>query len=107
MFLLLSSISHGKGYKLISLITIMMIFPLTIIQVISSQKYDHNKDEKWNKFEKKFIVVTIIFISIILLPLLIYLLLIKYIIFTNIGTVINDNSVVAHTIIAAYSFSLL
>lgn len=67
--MLVSSISHKYGYRLFSTISIFSILPLTVVQVVLSQKYDKNKGKKG---DIKFTIGIIVFTCIIALPLLLY-----------------------------------
>lgn len=72
LIILASALSDKVGYKFLSTVLLLSIFPLTIGQVIFAQKFDHNKNTKGRKIEKKFIIGFTLVIGIGLSSLFIY-----------------------------------
>ena len=72
LLILISGIAQKSGYKIISLILLLTILPLTVIQIILSQKYDHNKDYGYKKFQTRFSICIILFITIFIGSLFLY-----------------------------------
>lgn len=72
LVLLGAGMSEKMGYRFLTLILTLSIFPLTILVVILGQKYDHNKDIKSKKTETRIIAVVLIIITISMTTLFVY-----------------------------------
>lgn len=64
-------VADEYGYKLLSMMILLLIVPITIAIVFLAQKYDHNKNTKSRKLEMKvfigFMTITIIAVSFLLI----------------------------------------
>lgn len=72
VLLLTNAVTGSYGYKFISFISIMFIFPLTIIFIIRVRKYDHNKKTKANKIETKIAIGFTVFLALFLVMMFTY-----------------------------------
>lgn len=65
-------IADEYGYKLLSMILLLSIVPLTIALIFIAQKYDHNKNIKSRKIEMKVLILFMAIIIIAISTLFIY-----------------------------------
>lgn len=71
ILVVVAGVAVEYGYKLLSMMILLLIVPLTIAIVFLAQKYDHNKNTKSRKLEMKvfigFMTITIIAVSFLLI----------------------------------------
>lgn len=70
--ILISGIAQRNGYRLLTLISLLSIVPLTIFLIILAQKYDHNTMTKSDKAEMKVGIGLIIVTGLLVSTMLIY-----------------------------------
>lgn len=72
LLLLINAVTGSYGYRFISLISMLLIFPLTIVFIVAAQKYDHNEKTKSNKLEIKIGIGFTVFFMVILFIMFMY-----------------------------------
>ena len=70
--ILISGIAQRNGYRLVVLICMLSIVPLTIVLIILAQKYDHNSMTKSDKTEIKVFIGLIMVTGLLVSTMLIY-----------------------------------
>lgn len=70
--MLISGIAQQNGYRLLTLMFMLSIIPITIVLIILAQKYDHNIRTKSDKIVMRITITSMVVIGLLIFTMLIY-----------------------------------